>query len=922
MENPIFGPGRRASLRGRSSECARLNELLSAVRHGESRSLVLHGEAGIGKTALLEHLVESATDLTVVRADGVESEMELAYAGLHQLCGPMLDLLERLPAPQCQALEVVFGMSAGASPDRFLVGLAVLSLLCEVAEEHPLLCVVDDAHWLDQGSALTLAFVARRLLAEPVGIVFAAREPPKELRHLTEMRVLGLTAADAAALLNSAVKFRLDEGVRDRVIAETRGNPLALLELHRAYSTTQLAGGFGLLEPQSLSERIEGSFLRRLEMVSDDARRLVLLAAAEPVGDPLLLWDAARRLDIGQAAADDLEAQELMAIGERVMFRHPLVRSAVYQSAPPQQRRAVHLALAQATDQAADPDRRAWHLAAAAAGPNEEAALELERSAGRAQARGGLGAAAAFLKRALALTNDPERRADRALAAAEASLHSGAFDAAQSLVSTAEAGPLNDLRRAQVELLRGQIAMFAAPGPDASMLLLRAAQHLEPVDARLARETYLDAWAAAFFAGRLSCEGTLLRVSESARSAARPEGTSDPSDLLLDSLATLVSDGRAVAAPLLEAVTETFADERHPAAKSLRWGWMTVVPALVLWDEAAAHSICDRQLQAARHAGALASLPFCLATFSVLAVRCGDVIGIETAIAEIQAITEATGLAMASTSEMRLAAFRGREVEARTLIESARKESQALGQGLDVQVADWMLALLFNGLGRYGEALTAAQQASNDFPEGIVLSAWATPELLEAATRCDSPELARVALSRMVAATAISKTESARGMEARCRALTTKGATAERWYRESIECLGRSQLRPEFARAHLLYGEWLRREGRRADARQHLRKAYDQLTSIGMEAFAERARKELLATGEQVAKRTADKRYDLTTQERQIAQLASSGLSNPEIATRLFISRHTVEYHLAKVFSKLGVTSRKHLAGALHDSVN
>jgi DNA-binding CsgD family transcriptional regulator len=349
---------------------------------------------------------------------------------------------------------------------------------------------------------------------------------------------------------------------------------------------------------------------------------------------------------------------------------------------------------------------------------------------------------------------------------------------------------------------------------------------------------------------------------------------------------------------------------------------MTVVPSLVLWDEAAAHSICDRQLHAARHAGALASLPFDLATFSLLAVRCGDVTGAATAIAEIQAITDATGLAMASTSEMTLAAFVGREVEARALIQSARNESYDLGQGVDVQLADWMLALLFNGLGRYGEALTAAQQASNDTPEGTVLSAWATPELLEAATKCDSPELARIALSRMVAATAVASTDSARGMEARCRALMSEGATAERLYRESIERLGRSPLRPELARSHLLYGEWLRREGRRADARQHLHAAYDQLTSIGMEAFAERARKELLATGEQVAKRNAAKRYDLTAQERQIAQLASSGLSNPEIATRLFISRHTVEYHLAKVFSKLGITSRKQLVGALHASVN
>jgi DNA-binding CsgD family transcriptional regulator len=908
-------------LRGRSSECARLDDLISAIRGGESRALVLKGEAGIGKTALLEYLVESAKDLTLLRADGVESEMELAYAGLHQLCAPLLGQLNRLVAPQRQVLEVVFGLSAGMAPDRLLVGLAVLSLLCEVAEDHPLLCVVDDAQWLDQASALTLAFVARRLLTEPVGIVFAAREPPRELQHVTEMRVHGLSNADARAVLGSALRSRLDERVRDRIIAETGGNPLALLELPRAYTPAQVAGGFGLLEAQSLSKWIEDSFLRRLETLSDDSRRLALLAAAEPVGDPLLLWDAARRLDIGPSAADDLGAQELLVIGERVTFRHPLVRSAVYQSATPQERRTAHSALAQATDPGTDPDRRAWHLAAAVAGTDDEVAQELERSACRAQARGGLAAAAAFLQRAVALTGDPGRRADRALAAAEANLQAGAFDAARSLVATVESGPLDELRRGRVELLHGQVAMFSAPGPDAASLLLRAAQQLEHVDPRLARDTYLDAWGAALFAGRLNPRSTLFEVSRAARSAPRPHDAPRPSDLLLDSLATLVLDGRAAAAPLLAEVTRIFAHEQTPPTESLRWGWLTVVPTYVLWDEEAAHSLCGRQLATLRDAGALARLPLDLKTFSLLALRCGDLAGAAAASAETHAVTEATGMSVAPVDDMMLAVVRGHEAEARALIQSTKRDSLALGQGVHVQLADWMLALLCNGLGHYDEALAAAQQASNDSPEEIFVSAWATVELLEAATRSDNPEWAHIALGRIVSATSVARTDSALGIEARCRALMTEGATAEHLYREAVDRLGRSRLRPELARAHLLYGEWLRRQGRRVDARDQLRTAYDQCSSIGMEAFGERARKELLATGEHVRRRAVDTQRNLTAQEQQIAQLASTGLSNPEIGTRLFISPHTVEYHLGKVFPKLGITSRKQLAGALRASV-
>ena len=894
-----------------------LDGLIGDIRQGESRSLVLRGEAGIGKTALLEYLNASASDLTVVRAVGVESDMELAYAGLHQLCAPLLDRLERLPTPQRDALAVVFGLSAGAAPDRFLVGLGVLSLFSDVGEERPLLCVVDDAQWLDQASALTLAFIARRLLAEPVGIVFAAREPGEELKHIPELEVLGLRNGDARALLGSAVRFLLDERVRDRIIAEMRGNPLALIELPRGLTAMQLAGGFGLLSAQGLSRRIEESFVRRLQSLPENARRLLLVAAAEPVGDPLVLWRAAERLGIAVSAVE-VETDGLLAIGERVTFRHPLVRSAVYRSATVQERRAVHLALAEATDRSIDPDRRVWHLATASAGPNEPVAAELERSASRAQARGGLAAAAAFLHRAVVLSGDPMQRGRRALAAAQASLHAGVFNGALELLALAEAGALNELQMAQVELLRGQIAFASSMGATAPPLLLKAAGRLERLDLELARETYLDAWGAALFAGRLASTGNLLEVSHAAMSAPPPTSPPRASDLLLDGLATAVTEGRAAAAPLLRRAVTAFVDEASPGQENFRWGWMTTIPPNIIFDEDGWVAISARQVRDARDAGALARLPIDLADWAILVAWCGDFGAAAAAIAEAEAITKATGTWLAPYPGLLLAALRGQS-DALPLIESTIRDAGTGGQGLGVQWAEWVSAILFNGLGRYDRALAAAQRAAEEAPQ-LQVAPWALTELIEAAVRTARADLAADALERVTAATSTSSTDWGRGIQARCGALLSKGESADRLHREAIERLARTRRRPELARAHLLYGEWLRRERRRVEARDQLRTAHDQFTSIGMDAFAERARNELQATGENVRKRTVETRDDLTAQERQIARLAREGLSNPEIGARLFLSPRTVEWHLRNVFNKLEIRSRRELAGALPSS--
>ena len=904
--------GTRTTLRGRASECALLDDLVSAVRRGESRSLVLRGEAGIGKTALLEHLIAAAPELTVVRAVGVESEMELAYASLQQLCGPLLNRLDKLPAPQRQALEVVFGLSAGGAPDRFFVGLAVLSLFAAVAEERPLLCVIDDAQWVDQTSKLTLAFVARRLLAEPVGIVFGTREPGEELQHIPEVEIQGVRSGVARALLSSAVRFKLDEAVRDRIVAETRGNPLALLELPRGLTATQLAGGFGLLGAQGLTGRIEESFVRRLELLPERGRRLLLVAAAEPAGDPALLWRAAEQLGLGPADAEAAEAEGLLAIGGKVTFRHPLVRSAMYRSATDADRRSVHLALAEATDRESDPDRRAWHLAAAASSPDEDVAVELERSAGRAQARGGLAAAAAFLRRAVVLTKDPARRSVRALTAAQASLQAGEFDPALGLAATAEAGPPDEFQRAQVDLLRAQVAFGLGVWSDAPSLLLKAARRLTSFDLDLARETYLTAWGAAGLAEEADTSDILVEISEAVRALPAPPDGRSPRDLMLDGFAVLITEGQATATPALQRAARAITG--IPAEDVLRWGWMTTNAYAAVFDHEGWLASCTRQVQVVRDAGALAVLPIHLTYLAMATLWTGDFDGTASLIAEINSVAAATGTHFPPYILLRLRALQGREGEASAAIASAIE--QFGGQGSTALRAYWAAAVLYNGLGRYQEAASAARRATANALNHWIPT-WVLPELVEAAARGGEVELARDAVDRLAKTTQPCGTDFALGLEARCRALVSDGPAAEELYREAIERLRRTRLRPEVGRAHLLYGEGLRRQNRRVDAREQLRTAHELLVAIGMEAFAERARQELQATGEKVRKRTAETRDDLTAQERQIARFASDGLSNPEIGARLFLSSRTVEWHLRHVFVKLGIRSRRELPNAL-----
>ena len=905
-------------LRGRRDECAVLDGLLDGARAGRSGVLVVRGEAGVGKTALLEYAVESASDLRVLRSVGVQSEMELAFAVLHQLCAPVLGWLGRLPGPQRDALATTFGLSGGPVPDRFFVGLAVLSLLSEVAEQRPLVCVTDDAQWLDRGSAQALAFVARRLLAEPVVMLIAAREPSDLLSGLPEMVVEGLGDTDARSLLASVIPGRLDERIANQLLAETRGNPLALLELPRGLSAGQLAGGFGLPGALSLEGRIEESFLKRLEVLPESTQRLLLVAAAEPTGDQALLWRASDRLGIPASARGPAESADLIGVDSRVRFRHPLVRSAVYRAAASQQRRQAHRVLAEATDAQADPDRRAWHLAEATVGPDEDVAAELERAAARAQARGGLAAAAAFLERAVALTPESSRRSQRALAAAQSKYEAGSLDDALALLAAADGGGMDELQRAQVRLLRAQIAFASRRGSDAPPLLLTAAREFEAVDASLARSTYLEAFSAALFAGRLAHAVGLVEVAEAARAAPPPPEPPGPADLLLQGLAVRFTKGYAAGAPILKEALSAFRRTTLTDPEDVRWLWFACWVAADLWDDESWRVLSARQLELVRDAGALTAIAFALTALSSVHLISGELDAAGSLIDEIRAVSDATGIAAPPYGPLWLAALRGREAELSALIETTVSEAVARGEGFVLTDTELVRAILYNGLGRYEAALPVfGPGGERCYEMGSPPRAMA--ELIEAAVRCGDREVAERALDRLGEMARASTTEWALGIEARSRALLSNGDVADSLYQQAIERLGRTRLRLELARAHLLYGEWLRRERRRLDAREQLRSALEMFTGMGTEAFAERAERELAATGEHVRKRSVETRDTLTAQEAHVARLARDGLSNAEIGGRLFISQHTVAYHLRKVFNKLGITSRNELSRVLAD---
>jgi DNA-binding CsgD family transcriptional regulator len=880
----------------------------------------VRGEPGIGKTALLDYLASRASGCRVARIAGVQSEMELAFAGLHQLCVPILPYAGQLPDPQRDAVEVALGQAAGPPPDRFLVGLAVLGLLSEAARERPLICVIDDEQWLDRASAQALGFAARRLAADPVGLMFAARTPGDDLAGLPELVVEGLDDEDARALLESALTGPLDAQVREQIVADTHGNPLALLELPRGLSPAQLAGGFGLSGARPLDGQIEQSYGRQLAALPAPSLRLVQLAAADPSGDPVLVWRAAGRLGIGPRAAESAVDARLVEFGDRVRFRHPLARWAAYRSASDAARQEAHGALAEATDPAVDPDRRAWHRARAVIGPDEDIAAELEGSAGRAQARGGLAAAAAFLQRAALLTPAPGRRAQRVLAAAQATRQAGAPDTALGLLAEVDTGPPDEMRTAQAEYLRGQIADDQRRTSEAARLLLSAARRLQPLSPSLARETHLEALVAAMFVGDSFLPGGARETAEAARAAPPGPHPQRPLDVVLDAFATLLTEGYAAAAPALGQALELLLGLDPDSSEGRRWRFlaggragMTIAMERCDWESL--HALTARQAEVARSTGALVQLRSAAMGLAVAHIMRGELSAAAGLVEEEHLIAEATRIPPVATAAMLLAAWQGQEQKASELIEAIVREGTARQQGYVVDFAKCASAVLHNGLGRYGAAREAAWQAWERQP--LAVGAFAVPELAEAAARVGETPLVEAALEWLSERTRAMPTAWALGIEARVRALLSEGDAAQRYFQESIGQLTHVHVDAQLARSHLLYGEWLRRNNRRLDARLQLRIAYDMLSGMGAQGFADRARRELRATGETVRSRTVETVSELTAQEACIARLAADGRTNPEIGGQLYLSARTVEWHLRKVYTKLGVGSRGELRWVL-----
>lgn len=876
--------------------------------------LVLRGEAGIGKTALLDYLAESAPEFQVIRAAGVESDMELAFAGLQQLCAPAADGIDLLPEPQRDALAIAFGMSSGSAPDRFLVGLAVLGLLAGIAARQPVLCLIDDAQWLDRVSAQTLGFVARRLRAEPLALVCALREPVEGLTGLPKLMLRGLAESDARAVLDSALPGPIDPQVADRIVAETHGNPLALLELPRGLSTAELAGGYYRPDVVPVAGQLERHYLTRVQALPGDTQRLLLLAAAEPVGDAALLLRAANLVGLTASIMAPAEEAGLIEVGARVRFRHPLVRSAIYRAANLEDRRDAHRALAQATDPAHDPDRRAWHRAHAAAGPDESVAAELVRSADRAALRGGTAAAAAFLARAAELTPDPLQRGSRALDAAEAKRSVAELDAADALLGAAELAPLDELQRARAGRMRAQLAFTRGRGSGHAPTILEAvhqffsaASSLETIDEAMAQETLLEAVSAAMYAGRAF--GAQVRHHTAAALAAGTRTSSSrPADLLLLALTTRISGGcRAGLEPLRAAIA---------ALTPNTWSWQAFpigYEAAVhdVWDDEAWYRIARDAVRVATDTGALAMLPVALTTRAGVHVQAGEFAAARALIADADTLTAAAGQAPVRYHALVLAAWRGDEAEATVLIDAAARSGAARGEGRITALIGYASALLYNGLGRYQAACEALRRVL-DY-EDLGLYGMNLAELVEAGVRGDEPTLAAEALRQLDERATVSGTDWGLGVLARSRALMCDDPAAEDHYVEAIERLGRTRIAVDLARAHLVYGEWLRREKRRGDARTQLRTAHEMFTGFGAQAFAQRSRRELQALGEKVSSRPATGGDVMTPQERQIAELAGAGLTNAEIGAQLFISAHTVEWHLRKVFAKLGIRSRREL---------
>jgi DNA-binding CsgD family transcriptional regulator len=901
----------------RLDERQALNRVLDAARRGLSAALVVRGEPGVGKTSLLGYAVDSATGFRVVRVAGVESEQEFGYAGLHRLLVSFLPAMGGLPLRQRNALGCAFGLIDGVPADRFGVGLAALSLLADAGAGSPLLCVVDDAQWLDQESLEVLAMVGRRVHAERIALLFGTRDGADGrvlLEGIPDIRVSGLPEHDALELLGSSVDGPLDPQLARRIVTETQGSPMAIIELVGELTAAELSGAGLLPGPLPLSRRLEAHFLRQIRALPATTQNLLLVIAAEPSGDPRLITRAAARLGSPPAAAEPAQADGVIMMYPEARFRHPLIRSAVYGGASPAGRRRAHQVLAAEMDPQRDADRRAWHLAAAATGPDEAVAAQLDSAAGRAQARGGYSAAGALLARAAQLTQDEGRWAERVLAAAHAHLAAGAPARARLLLE--QTTEISDpFQRARMRRLQGLIQYALGRAPGTPSILVGAARALQPFDVHLARVTMLEALEAARVTGRFTAAGESDHdVGRAARAMPLPPGSQPRvADLLLDGATALVLDGHAAAVPVLgRAIAGLLADQSDSADALLRLG-IGCWAAGAVGDDTSLHELATRLERHAREKGALGALSTGLLFLAMSELLDGSLASVRGHFAERAEIMAAVGRP-SDVGELVVLAWQGRETEARAAAAAVTRYATEHRHGWMLAYADYALAVLELGLGNYRAALPSDPRNFRDNPFiGIV----GFPDLIEAAARCGERDVAAEATAEFAARALPNGTAIALGLLALSRALLADDTDAGELYQEAIEQLSHCRGNLRKARAHLLYGEWLRRQKRRIDARTQLHAAHEMFLRMGADAFAERARVELAATGERARKRRDETRGDLTPQEAQIALLASQGATNAEIAGRLFLSASTVDYHLRKIFRKLDVTSRRQLAQAL-----
>jgi DNA-binding CsgD family transcriptional regulator len=917
-----FAPTRTLLL-DRELERGQIDRVLEAARRGRSAALVLHGEPGTGKTMLLDYAVESGGGFEIVRLLGIESETEFGFAALHQLLLPFLGGLRSLPAPQRDALAGALGLRRPDSPDRFLVALAALTMLARAAAKWPLLCIVDDAQWLDRESAGILGFIARRLSADAVAMLFVVRGPSErivELEGLPWVQIGGLPPDEAGQLLASAVAGRVDRGVSERVIAQTGGNPLGLIDLGGELSREQLAGEISLPDLLPLGGSLQARYLRQVRCLPGETQIFLLAAAADPTGDPALLWRAGEFLGFGVRAAAPAEVEGLLRVSPLVRFRHPLIRSAVYHGATLAERVRVHEALAKATDPQVAADLRVWHRAEAAIGPDEDVAAELERAADRARIRGGWAASARFLTRAATLTPDAESRFRRVLAAAQGETTAGGCVRAQALLDSVS-GQLDDpVKRAAVQRIQGTIRYALDQTAEAASVLLDAARQLAPLDAGQARATLLEALAAARISGGLGKSGAGdADIAQAIRALPLPSSAAATiGDLVLDADATLLLDGHEAAVPVLKRAVTAMLEAPISSAELLTLTGVGCTAAGALGDDHALYSLANWLEVQARDQGAVLPLSTALIFSGSSELFAGHLGQARARYAERGAIEAARG----GSCEVGLAlvlAWRGRTAEARAQAAAAAQVATERGHGWKLVWLEYAHAVLALAMGRYEEAMAAAPHG---YEENVLVSTFALPDLIEAAVRCGERASAEQALALVARRAAASPTPLTLGLLARSRALLRSETDAETSYREAISHLQHARGRAHLARTELLYGEWLRREKRQRDAREHLQAAYGTFQEIGADAFAERARLELAATGQTARKPAPSHRGGLTPQELQVAALAAAGFTNSEIATRLFISPKTVDYHLGKVFRKLGVRSRRHLARVPLDQAN